>query len=446
MLANFLWQSPTPSQAASAQTPSPKPPTSQDRENLANLAKSSPATAFLLSSQAARQSDFMLARQILIAGLAAYPQNTQLQNQALVVFLAAGDFARSVSAAKNYPLSEEAKILANLVMANHAIVTGDMALATRILTESNANIKGDVLLPVLLAHLAAAGRDAQKSTDKIYAMLDGIKARPNYRVYYYYHILLLAEQLGDAERTQAAFDSLSEATAAIAGNEVTLSLPLARAMGRVLEKQQFFDAAAKIYRNTSLSLSEPRILAADIARASAGQNRPSDSALARPSLHDLIAMAYQDTANFMQREGENNALYSLLMFRLIEQITPQNPENMIYLAESLTSLNQDEDAIALYQRVASDPVWGWHARLNRAILLDRIGNKEAATTEFEKLARERKDRSDAIGQLADIARRDHKYSAALAYMTQALAQMADNAPNRWLLLYQRAGIYCQKIS
>ena len=69
----------------------------------------------------------------------------------------------------------------------------------------------------------------------------------------------------------------------------------------------------------------------------------------------------------------------------------------MYLAEALANLQQDEDAAsALSTRAASDPIWGWHVRLNRAILLDRIGNKDAATTEFETLARERKDRSDAM--------------------------------------------------
>ena len=64
------------------------------------------STAFLLSSQAVRQSDFSLARQILIEGLATFPNDTQLQKQALLVFLAAGDFARTVTAAKNDAMDE----------------------------------------------------------------------------------------------------------------------------------------------------------------------------------------------------------------------------------------------------------------------------------------------------------------------------------------------------
>ncbi|MCX8506846.1 MAG: tetratricopeptide repeat protein [Alphaproteobacteria bacterium] len=428
---------PVPAKAAAPT----KSPTAQDHENLAKLAKSSAAAAFLLISQAVRQSDFSLARQILIEGLATFPNDTQLQKQALLVFLAAGDFARTVTAAKDDAMDEASAILANLVLTNHALLSGDLPTATRILTESNRKLQGDALFPVLLAHIVASDPNAQKSPQKIYALLDGIKARPNYRLYYHYHILLLAEQLGDEAQLTSAFDNLTAATTTKDGQEATLSLSLARVIGRVLEKQQRFDEAAKIYRQTSLSLTEPRILAADITRVTAAQNNPSDTAPARPTLNDLVALTYQDTANLMQREGEDNTLYKLLMFRLIEHVTPQSPENINYLAETLAVLQQDEDAILLYQRAASDPIWGWHVRLNRAILLDRIGNHEAATTEFEKLARERKDRSDAWQQLADLANRDHKYAAAVTYYTQALAQMADNAPQRWYLLYQRAAIY-----
>ncbi|MDI9349190.1 MAG: tetratricopeptide repeat protein [Candidatus Symbiobacter sp.] len=404
--------------------------TPQDQKLLNAQVASSPYAAFLLSNEALRRSDFALARQFLVAGLAAFPDNPQLQSQALLVFIAAGDFERGVQAAKTYPEDEAGSILASFVLVNQSLKQNDLVAAAQFLSRIKEKDAGDSLSPILLAHLAAADPAKPLAAAKIYGLLSAVKSNPNYAVFYQYHLLLLAEQLGDDRQAAAAFAALSEYTTQKSG----LAVSLARAMGRYLEGAGKFDQAANLYREASQNVSEPKILSDDLARRHAKPLPP-------PSLAELFAQTYLDAASLAGRDGDEGRVTSFLMLRLAEQIFPDRNEYKIYLAEAFNGLQQPQAAFDLYTQTVSDPIWGWHSRLNRAILRDRLGDKATARQELVALGRERSDRYEAYQHLGDFASRDEQYDDAIMYYSKALAQTPDHTPQRWYLLYLRAGVY-----
>ena len=138
---------------------------------------------------------------------------------------------------------------------------------------------------------------------------------------------------------------------------------------------------------------------------------------------------------------ERGAARAIVYARLALFLKPELAESALLIADILAEQDNLEGAIAAYDAVGDDSPLAQTAKLRMARALHTLDRRDEAYRLLEQLAEAEPERTEALVQLADLARRDEEYERAEKAYSRALARIDEPQPEHWTLYYARGITY-----
>jgi Flp pilus assembly protein TadD len=116
-------------------------------------------------------------------------------------------------------------------------------------------------------------------------------------------------------------------------------------------------------------------------------------------------------------------------------------EAALLIADILAEQDNPEGAIAAYQAVEETSPLAYTAKLRMARTLHSLDRKDESFELLEQLAQAHPERTEALVELADLARGDEDYARAETAYSRAIARIKKPEPDDWSLFYARGISY-----
>lgn len=353
--------------------------------------------------------------------LKADPGNPVILERAFLLHVTGGDLRRAVDLARQMLDRDPGNRTAHLVLAVDALRRGDYAQVRAQMAGAPAGPFTRLVASLLTAWSYAGEEDWAQALPALETGEDG----PGHRLFAAYHRALIAELADD---TDAAARAYEEAMAASGG----ASVRIVQAYGRFLERTGRADEAIVTYTAyLALSPDHPLITAA-LARARAGR-RPEP--LVR-NAREGVAEALYGLGSALSRE--QGADVSILYLRLALYADPDLDVGRVLMAELMAQSGDLEGAAEAYARVPAASPLATTARVEHALLLERMGRTEEAIRALRRLERAGDADMDVIIALGDILRAHERFDEAEARYSRAIAMIGPKpAARHWTLFYAR---------
>jgi len=127
--------------------------------------------------------------------------------------------------------------------------------------------------------------------------------------------------------------------------------------------------------------------------------------------------------------------------RLALDLQPDFTLARMLVAGVISSQNHGEEAIALYREVPPGTVFGWQARLDIALELDKLDRADEAVALLQELIKERPEQIEARIQLGNVQRGHERYAEAAVAYSDVLQAVGEPKPEHWSLFYFRGICY-----
>jgi tetratricopeptide (TPR) repeat protein len=127
--------------------------------------------------------------------------------------------------------------------------------------------------------------------------------------------------------------------------------------------------------------------------------------------------------------------------RLALDLQPDFTLARMLVAGVVSAQNHGEEAIALYREVPPDTAFGWQARLDIALELDKLDRTEEAVALLQTLIKERPEQIEARLQLGNVQRGHERYAEAAAAYSDVLQVVGEAQPEHWSIFYFRGICY-----
>lgn len=347
--------------------------------------------------------------------LAAAPEDPALRSRAFVFRLAAGDYPGATAAALIAAEGGDTSPLVLIHLAADAQRRGDGAEAIRLAERLKTDGLGAVIAPLIKAWAEATRKNADAAI-KALAPLGDIAGLVGLRDI---HAGLILDQLGDGAAAEPYFKrSLGDNPA----------LQVARIVAEFERRSGRPDAARRIVDE----FNERRPDAAVVDAVIPGTPVVADAARG-------LAEAMYDLAGALRRDGPGDT--SILLAREALFLAPDLAPARMLVGEILRDAERNEEALAEFRGVESDPVFGWAARLRSADTLIELKREGEAVAALEALAGERPDRTAAAVRLGDLLRVQKRWSEAAAAYSRVLDRIEDPRDHHWPIFYSRGISY-----
>ena len=155
---------------------------------------------------------------------------------------------------------------------------------------------------------------------------------------------------------------------------------------------------------------------------------------------DGIAEAYLALAGAL-RQQQDGGDFAMLLLRLALDLRPDLTAARLMAAELLASDQHPDFAEQMLAPVADDDALGAPARLQRAMLEDRLGHTDEAMSELTRLSKDYQDSPLPDAQIGDILRAKNRYADAVAAYDRAIGRLKNPGHDDWLLYYSRGVSY-----
>ncbi len=138
---------------------------------------------------------------------------------------------------------------------------------------------------------------------------------------------------------------------------------------------------------------------------------------------------------------ERGAARAIVYARLALYLEPELAEAALLIGDILAEQDNLEGAIAAYDAVGDGSALTQTAKLRMARALHTLGRRDEAYRLLEQQAEAEPQRTEALVQLADLARRDEEYERAEQAYSRALGRIATPQREDWTLYYARGITY-----
>ena len=152
-----------------------------------------------------------------------------------------------------------------------------------------------------------------------------------------------------------------------------------------------------------------------------------------------MADALLGVAEALHQERGNSR--AIVYARLAMYLKADLAEFELLIADILAEQDNLEGAIAAYQAVDASSPLAYTAKLRMARTLHTLGRKDECYQLLEQLADAQPKRTEALVELADLARRDEEYARAETAYSKAIARIKTPQPENWTLFYARGITY-----
>jgi tetratricopeptide (TPR) repeat protein len=357
------------------------------------------------------------------------PTNTELVHQAFSVAVASGRHDDAVRLAKRLgELKEKPTGLTELVLLADDLKKNDLKGArVRLEAMSKTGIV-ELMAPVVSAWIDAA----EGNTDKALASLDALGSNKGFTSFLKTHRAYILDYADRVDQATAAYD---EAITLQKGSDLRLVL----AYGRFLSRHGKEDQAKAVYKAYLESYPSNVLI-------EAAQKGVKDDGALYPvikSAADGAAEAFFSTGRALAQERSRGP--AVMYLRLALALKPEFPVAYLLLGDVLDRDSQYDEALTAYQAVMKDPVLGWDARFEAALLLGQMEKPDESIKALQAMLAEQPDNLNVLTSLADTLRAQERFAEAKAAYDKVVAKIGTPAERHWALFYAR-GITLERLN
>ena len=342
-------------------------------------------------------------------------------HQAFSVAVASGRYDDAVRLARRLgDLKEKPSGLTEIVLLSDALRKNDLKSARAQLDSMSKTGIHELLAPVISAWIDAAEGDVDKAL-VVPEALAGNKFFVTFMKVHRAYILDFADRVPEA---MAAYD---EAIALQKGADLRLVL----AYGRFLTRHGKTNEAAAVYKAYLQSYPSNVLI-------EAAQKRSGDDGTLYPVIKtaaDGAAEALFSTGRALAQERSRST--AVMYLRLALALKPDFPVAYLLLGDVLERDGQYEEALEAYQAVMKDPVLGWDARFEAALLLGQMEKLDDSIKALQAMLLEQPDNLNVLTSLADTLRGQERFPEAKAAYDKVIAKIGTPSERHWALYYAR---------
>ena len=352
------------------------------------------------------------------------PDNSDILTRAFLLMLADGRFEGATTLAHKIADVSQRSSLASQVLAVEQIVKGDYAGAAGILRKASRSRMNALIVPLMEAWALVGNSQGEES----FKTLEFLRKKKGYALFRSYHVALISDFLGQAEKAEAAYRETIDA-------QKGGSLRVVEAFGLFLERAGRHQDAVDLYRDFLKREPTNILMLTALARA---ESKEPVSPLITDAKQGVAEAFYGIAGGLLQENARDSAL---IYAQMALALKADMPVALTLIGGIMESAQRFEAANELYRRIESGSPYGWNARLRMAANLEEMDKLKAAVTLLRKLEKERPDRIDPLVELGDIYRAREKYKASASAYNRAIARVGELQEQHWTLLYSRAIAY-----
>ena len=350
------------------------------------------------------------------------PRNPELIERTFVAALSNGDIDDALDLGRRLVKADPKNGLAHMVLGLGQLRDSHWVAARREFGSGGAGREHDITATLLTAWSFAGQGDEKKAL----ATIDDLKDT-GFAVFRDYHAALIADMANDLPEATKRFKT------AYAEDHTILRVvdAYARFEARHGAKDEALRALAAF---GDVLPHHPQIeaLAADI---TAGK-----------PIQPLIRTAQEGAGEVLYGLGaaggrQGDELAAMIYLRLSLFLAPNNSLAQITLANLYGQLKQNDQAIAVYNKVPDASALRDNADVQTGLTLDVMGRPEDAIRYLKDIVSRRPADIDALTTLGNVEREQKQYAAAAATYSQALAALPKGDKAAWTLLYFRGISY-----
>jgi tetratricopeptide (TPR) repeat protein len=401
---------------------------SQQKPSVAQETEAKAFGDYLAGRFAISNRDTDAAADYYIKAVAGDPDNVELVHQAFSVAVASGRHDDAVRMAKRLAeLKEKPTGLTDLVLLADDLKKNDLKAAhARIDGMAKTGIV-ELMAPVIAAWIDAAEGD----TDGALASLDALAANNGFASFQKTHRAYILDFADRVDEATAAYD---DAIALQKGSDLRLVL----AYGRFLTRHGKDDQAKAVYKAYLESYPSNVLI-------EAAQSGTKDDGALYPLIRtaaDGAAEAFFSTGRALAQERSRGP--AVMYLRLALALKPDFPVAYLLLGDVLDRDGQYDEALTAYQAVMKDPVLGWDARFEAALLLNQMDKPDESIKALQAMLAEQPDNLNVLTSLADTLRAQERFPEAKAAYDKVVAKIGKPAERHWALFYAR-GITLERL-
>ena len=374
--------------------------------------------AYLAARHAAMSNDFETGAQYFAQSLIGDPTNPYLLENALVAYVALGDFERAKPIATIMTQNGIESQMAHIVLSVIAATKGDW---DKVILQLENKQKIGPLVDGLTRGWASVGQGQMAAAISTFDSLTQTAGLSSYSLY---NKALALSYVGDFEGADTIFAQSPENGMRYNRRSATAHARILSQLDRNSEALTLIDAVFGMQTDPTLAKIRS-VLATDTMLPFTHVRSPLDG----------LSEVYLIVAQALMNDGNDD--YTLRYARAAMELNPSNTDAILLVANLLENLQQYDLATATYSTVApSDPAYQ-SAELGRSEALRKAGRIEAAIETLQALARTYPDMPRVHATAGDAHRENDNYEAAKISYTKALDLYHDEDPLRWFIYYTR---------
>lgn len=413
-LADDLRHRPEKERVASAAGESLKPPPEQEiRPGLAG--------SFLSGRFARHNQNLKEAARYISDTLAHDPDNAALQQEAMRIFMLAGETDQALLMA--HKLAKENPgdpLIASLLMLEQ-VNANDYGRAKQVIEKASGAGLFGMIRPVILGWLEVAQNDKRANID----MHATIEKAGFFAPFINYHTALMNDVVGNVSAAKLAY-AKANADASVTPYRVVEALANFQArQGKWEEAQAVYDAYAKA--NPQSTLIPEKLMPGKTPKPLVGDANQG------------LAELYFTTASILF--GEDATQDTFLYLRIALELRPDLPPAQLMLASLYEQLGDYKQAIVEYDAIAEGSVFSRRAQVRKALNYEALGQKDKALQLLDTLAAKYPEDATALITKGDMLRDAKRFDEAAQTYSMAIARTEPLGALDWPLLYARGISY-----
>jgi len=350
------------------------------------------------------------------------PENADVQRQLLALLVSEGRIDEALPIAKNLSErpndpDEDDGNLANLTLAIADVKAGKFAAAETRFDAFPKSGLSTIEGPLFKAWVLAG----QKKFDEALKTLSGDGGNEGFAVLFGAHAAAINELAGRADAAEKGY------LQSIEGRQ-RANLRLTQLLGNFYERTNRPAEARKLYDAYMADNPGSTML-------SAPYKRLETKAMPKPEIANAASGLAEALFSLAGSVQQQSGFQAIIFARLAIHLRSDFSIAKLLIAEILESDKRNEDAIALYRTVLSDPNYSWAARLRIADQFDALEKPDEAIKELKQMSQDEPKRYDALIRMGDILRRHKRFEEATKAYSDAKARIPQLGPEHWSMLY-----------
>ncbi len=375
---------------------------------------------YLAGRFAENEADLTFAANMIERVLEENPSDKEILRRAFVLNLGAGNGDRAAELAERLHKLGNNVSTATLLLVGRDLKAGKLDQALKRADELTDNGLSRFSKPLARAWILAG----MKKYDEALKALEPLAAEKGFAAMYGMHAGLIEELAGRTEAAEKRYRALIE-------DPKDASPRIVRVLASALQRNGKKAEAEKVILSKLDVNEESLVLSDDLERLKKGQKL--ERVVTTPA--EGLAEGLFNLASALPRDRAENIV--LLYARIALDLEPGFDLAQLLVGDVMISRERQKEAIEAYRKIKPDSPYGWSARLRIADALYEMKKLDEATALLETMAKERKDRIDALVNLGNYLRYKEKFKEAVAAYDRAFERLGEPARRNWALYYSR---------